>query len=230
MRSRGCDYFVGPGSIRESGTCEFYDPAEPPAQKTHRRCESAAVAHRRQPRARRGGRSGARAGVDVRGGVPVHGRAPPVGHEDQPGRDRLRRGRYHRAEPDRATRGQPCRGRPGGDPGARAQRRALGRGPQLLQQPGLLGERIRPRGPRQRARQGDRRRRLHHHPAVREERARRRRPDRHPQDAGTGDLDEDGQAVVQGRDPAGIPEHHLLRPRRLRHRRRRAGVLRQAGR
>ena len=37
------------------------------------------------------------------------------------------------------------------------------------------------------------------------------------------------QQLSKERDPRGLPQHHLLRPRRLRHPGRRAGVLRQAG-
>ncbi len=76
--------------------------------------------------------------------------------------------------------------------------------------------------------------RLDHHPAVREERVGRRRAVRsrrhRPQGQGTRHLDEDVARVVQGRGAAGVPEHHLLRPRFLRHLRGVEGLLRQAGR
>ena len=113
----------------------------------------------------------------------------------------------------------------------RAQCRHGGRGSRLLQQPGfsitgfgwalsnnLFGNDI----------QG----RFDDHPAVCQERPRgrpafrHRRPD--PQGQGAGDLHQDEPAVVQGRSAAGISEHHLLRPQRLRNLRGVQGLLRQA--
>ena len=81
---------------------------------------------------------------------------------------------------------------------------------------------------------GDTAGRVDDHPAVRQERVggsaarRRRRPD--PQGQGTRHRHQDVGGVVQRRCAAGLPEHHLLRPRRLRHLGGVAGLLRQAGR
>ncbi len=63
---------------------------------------------------------------------------------------------------------------------------------------------------------------------VGDQRYRLRRPD--PQGQGTGDLHQDEPAVVERRSAAGISEHHLLRPQRLRDLRGVAGVFQQAGR
>ena len=76
--------------------------------------------------------------------------------------------------------------------------------------------------------------RIDDHAAVREERVGRRRAighrRRHPQGQGTRHLDQDVARVVEGRGDAVVPEHHLLRPQRVRHLRGGQGVLRQAGR
>ena len=100
------------------------------------------------------------------------------------------------------------------------------RGPHLLHQQGH-----RPEGhPAGRVQQ--RARRLHagrvdDHPAVRQ--GLLPLPGAHPQAQGEGGvrLPQAAAAAVQGRDPAGLPQHHLLRSRRLRHPGRRAGLLRQ---
>ena len=69
--------------------------------------------------------------------------------------------------------------------------------------------------------------RLDDHPAVRQELLPEPGPDRHPQAQGAGHLAQGGPQEVQGRDPRGLHQHQLLRPRRLRHPGRRPGLLRR---
>ncbi len=68
--------------------------------------------------------------------------------------------------------------------------------------------------------------RLDHHPAVREELLPGPEPDDQPQAQGDADLRQGGRRGLQAEDPRRLPEHRLLRPRRLRHPGRLAGVLR----
>ena len=167
---------------------------------------------------------------DVRDGL--HDRRHPQArrHPDQPGVDDPRQ-RRQRAREDRAAGGQPGRRRHRPDSGAGAQRGDGRRGPRLLHQPRVLVHRLPPGVQEQHLRRRPAGR-LDDHPAVRQERARRRRPLRRrragPQGQGTRHLDQDVGRVVQGPGAAVLPQHHLLRPRCVRHRRGLAGVLRQA--
>ena len=68
---------------------------------------------------------------------------------------------------------------------------------------------------------------VHDHPAVRQELLPHPGPDPDPQGQGADHLAQDRPAEVQVRDPGRLPQHHLLRPRRLRHPDRVQGVLRQ---
>ena len=100
------------------------------------------------------------------------------------------------------------------------------RGPHLLHQQGHRPQGHPAGGVQQRAR------RLHpgrvdDHPAVRQGPLPLPGAHPHPQGEGGVPLAEDPAPAVQGRDPAGLPQHHLLRPRRLRHPGRGAGLLRQ---
>ena len=109
--------------------------------------------------------------------------------------------------------------------------RGAGRGePQLLHRPGHLLHRHRPGGVQQRDRWLDAGR-LDDHPAVREERdPEELRADVHAQVPGAVPGHQAGQQLLEGPDPRELPEHHLLRPRRLRHRVGRQHLLRRAGR
>ena len=69
--------------------------------------------------------------------------------------------------------------------------------------------------------------RLDDHPAVRQELLPHARTDADAQGQGDPHLGQDRPAAVQGPDPRGLPQHHLLRPRRLRHPDRVQGLLRQ---
>ena len=68
--------------------------------------------------------------------------------------------------------------------------------------------------------------RLHDHPAVRQERLPDPGPDRRPQGQGADPVDQARGHGVQVGHPRGLPQHHLLRPRRLRDRGREPGLLR----
>ncbi len=121
----------------------------------------------------------------------------------------LRAGPDRRAEPHR----RDARQRLGG----RAQRGAGRRGPRLLHRAGHQPARHRPGAVRQRAGRRRRAGRLHDHPAVRQERLPHQRADLHPQGEGGVHRAEDDPPADQGGDPRGLPQHHLLRPRGLRH-------------
>ena len=103
----------------------------------------------------------------------------------------------------------------------RRARRAGDRGPRLLR-----ARRRQPRGHRPRhvpERAGRQRAagRLDDHPAVRPELLRALPRRRHQPQAQGGRPQHQARAGdVEGRDPRGLPQHHLLRPGRLRHRRR----------
>ena len=103
-----------------------------------------------------------------------------------------------------------------GDAAADEGRRRRGREPQLLGGSGLLGS-------GHRAQHGvhrHRRRaagRLHHHPAVHQDPLPGLRAAPVAQGQGAVPGHQDGPGAVQGGDPRGLPQHHLLRPRRLRH-------------
>ena len=144
---------------------------------------------------------------------------------DQPGRhDPLRRrqvgaGPGRLAEPDGRPADHGARARPVGRPG---------RGePQLLHRPRHLAEGHHPGRVEQRARRRPAGR-LDDHPAVREERLHRRRPHVQAEVPGAVRHDQAGPAVLEGPDPRVVPEHDLLRPRRVRHPGRVPGLLRQA--
>ena len=98
------------------------------------------------------------------------------------------------------------------------QRRARRREPGLLHRPGHLLHRHHPGGLEQRDRRLDAGW-VDDHPAVREERdPAELRPDVRPEVPGAVPGDQAGQQLLEGPDPRELPEHHLLRPRRLRHR------------
>ena len=71
--------------------------------------------------------------------------------------------------------------------------------------------------------------RLHHHPAGREELSSDQRGVVHPQDQGSLAGDADRAHLFQGQDPRTLSQRNLSRPRRLRRRRRVAGLFRQIG-
>ena len=101
------------------------------------------------------------------------------------------------------------------------------RGPPLLRAPGRRPARHRARGLAGPLEPGARPGRLDDHAAVRQERARRGRPHDQPEGEG-GRARVAARAAVerQGPDRHGLPEHHLLRQRRLRRPAGRADVLR----
>ena len=109
---------------------------------------------------------------------------------------------------------------------ARAGRRDRRRGPHLLHQQGDRPQGHPARGLQQRARQRDAGR-LHDHPAVRQDLLPVVGPHHHPQGEGGVPVTEAAAHPVEERDPPGLPEHHLLRARGLRHPGRRPGLLRQ---
>ena len=71
--------------------------------------------------------------------------------------------------------------------------------------------------------------RLHHHPAGRQELPVDQRGVVRPQDQGSPARDAHRARLFQGQDPRALSERDLSRPRRLRHRRRLAGLFRQVG-
>ena len=177
--------------------------------------------------AARAGRARAGAGLrDRLDGLPGaerrRGRDHPGGHVHLRRQERRARpGAGHGAPGER----EPGQGHPGQGPRPR-QERGAGRGGQhLLHQPGLrhLGHRA---GHLQPAHRG-RRRWLDDHPAVREGGHRRARPHAVAQVQGGRARGQDLQGAGQEPDPGELPQLHLLRPRRVRHPGRRAGLLRQ---
>ena len=121
----------------------------------------------------------------------------------------------------RTSRSTRCRGHAGG--------RHRRRGPHVLLQPRHRHPGHHPRRPRQRAERRDHRRRLHDHAAVRQDPVPLAGAVVHPQGPRGDPLDQDPQPAEQAGDPRGLPQHHLLRQRRLRRPGRLADVLRQAG-
>ena len=101
-------------------------------------------------------------------------------------------------------------------PGRPAAGRARHRGPGLLRarrhRPGRHRSRALPRHPGHGRHPG----RLDDHPAVRQERLPHLRAQHRPQGEGGGARGEARARAQQGRDPRALPQHHLLRPRRLR--------------
>ena len=185
-------------------------------------------AGRRRRRRRRPAAADDRAG---RAGLPGH-------HDPHRGlRDRaaavVERLLQQRQDDDRHLqhRHQPAAADLGADPAGAEERRDRRRGPALLHRRRGLADRHparRLRGPQGRR---DAAGRFDHHPAVRPELLRQHRhpADDEPQDQG--DL-RGHQALahrVEGLDPDPVPEHGLPRGQRLRCRRRRADLLRQAG-
>ena len=81
-----------------------------------------------------------------------------------------------------------------------------------------------PVGPHRRAPE----RRLDHHPAARQEHPAGARADRRAQDQGSLPGDGADAPLLQGPDPRDVPERDLVRQPRVRHRGRRANLLRQA--
>ena len=142
----------------------------------------------------------------------------------RPDLDRLLQRRHERDGPLRRPGPHHRRERP--DPAARQGRDRRGRGPHLLREPRRLAGRSRPGrvGPGQRRL---RRRWLDDHPAVRQELLPHLRPDVLAQGQGSHHRAEDRPAADQGRDPHRVPQHHLLRPRCVRHPGGGSGVLRQ---
>ena len=138
----------------------------------------------------------------------------------RPDHDRLLQRRQERDGPVRGAGPHHRRERP--DPAARQGRDRRRRGPDLLREPRRLAGRPRPGrvGPGER---GLRRGRLDDHPAVREELLPDLRPDVLAQGQGSHHRAEDRPAADQGRDAHRVPQHHLLRPRRVRHPGRGAG-------
>ena len=156
--------------------------------------------------------------ADAEGGA--RGRRRPPG-DDVPLRGR--RDAHHAA---------PRRGGPGGrrgeaDPRGRPQRGRRDRGPALLRPPRRRSARAAPRRLHRRRPGRDRPGRLDDHPAAREERVRRWRGVGHPQ--GPGGLP--GLAARaeadEGADPHPVPQHGVLRQRRLRGPGRGRDLLRQ---
>ncbi len=181
---------------------------------------------------RPGGHLAARpAGPDderARGGHVLGGtRAEPGRAADQPVRRGAVRRRLHHGHHRRRREPHHRAAEPGA--GARPGRGDRRRGPRFL---------LRARHLDQGHRAGGGQRRpgrlhpgwFHHHPAVRQERLPQLRPDAEPQAQGAGDLAQAEPGVLQGPDPGELPQHHLLRPWRLRCRSRRQGLLRGVGR
>ncbi len=192
-----------------------------PARRSHRCAPLAALvapgALGRRPRPARGGGHVHPPGVAHRGAGSQRG-----GHRAD--HDRLLERRHDRARPSRRREPhqRPARGRPA----RRAARGPRRGGPRLLRPRRLLPQGHRPRHLEQRLR---RRRpgRVDDHAAVREERVPHAGAHVQAQGEGAaarGQARDDG---LEGPDPQRLPQHHLLRPRRLRHRGRVAAVLRE---
>ena len=133
--------------------------------------------------------------------------------------------RRHRDGQGRAHRRQPAD--PGGepDPGRRQESRDRHRGRVLRDQLRLRHRRHPPR----RVQPGHRRlgRRVDDFAAVHQKRFRRRRPDADAQVGRAREVVQDEPDLREGGHHHRLPQHHLLRPRRLRRPGRRAGLLRQ---
>ena len=141
-----------------------------------------------------------------------------------PDDDRLLRRREDRARPVRGA--EPHQHLAVGGAAARPGRGDRRGGPHLLHQQGHRPEGHPARRLQQRARQRDPGR-VDDHPAVRQDLLPLLGPHHHPQGEGGVPVAEAPAHAVQERDPAGLPQHHLLRPRGLRHPGRRPGLLRQ---
>ena len=153
--------------------------------------------------------------------------APAQRAGQRAGLDRLLRRRQDRAGPALRGRGQPRVGAALEGPRPRPEGRARRGGPRLLHQPRLLPDRHRPLGLAGAARVRRPGRRLDDHPAVREELLPHVGPLADPEVQGDHHLRQDRPAAGQGPDPRELPQHDLLRPRRLRHPDRVQGVLQQ---
>ena len=178
------------------------------------------------------GRPDRAADRDFRNGLPDRRRAQAGRHPHQPGLDNPGQ-RRQRTRQNRSARGQSRRRQHRPDTGVRAGRGDGGRRSRLLLQSRLLVLRVRTGGEEQHLRRRHPGR-VDDHPAIREERfgglGAGRAGRCGPQGQGVGHLDEDVQRMVERPSAAVLPEHHLFRPRRLWHRCRVQGVLRQAGR
>ena len=156
-------------------------------------------------------------------GLPAHADPAAAGERRQAGLGRLLQRRQERA-------GALQHGQPGGReavPGAqdRPVRVPVRRGPQLLQELRRLDQRYRP-GRVGHADRWGRAGWIDDHSAVRQELLPDPGPLGQAQDQRDHDRAEDRPEVLQGPDPGGLPQHHLLRPRCVRHPGRLAGVLR----
>ena len=156
----------------------------------------------------------------------VHVRARPCGRERDPvsrSRRPARRHRHRRLRLERSERarraargGEPC---PRPDRGDRADHAAgdrLGRGQALLRPRRDRRARRRASALGRRSEPGHRRGRLDDHAAVRQERLHPERADARTQGARGGARVAARGGVVEGPDPDRVPEHDLLRKRRLR--------------
>ncbi len=158
-------------------------------------------------------------------------RRPPADHREHLHLRRLvqaapaRRAARRREPGDRLLRRDRTRGQAG---------RGGHRGPALLRAQGHRLRLDRTGAVHRPARRSHRAGRLDHHPAVHQERlpAAERAHSRHhvAQAPRSGARLPAREALVQGRDPHQLPEHHLLRRERLRHRDGGAHVLRHAAR
>ena len=141
-----------------------------------------------------------------------------------PGRD-LPLQRRHRDGQGRAHRRQPADPGAEPDPGRREEGRDRDRGRVVRDQLGLR----RRRHPAGGVQPGHRRvrRRVDDFAAVHQELLRRRRPDADAQVGRAREVVQDEPDLREGGHHHRLPQHHLLRPRRLRDPGRRAGLLRQ---
>ena len=113
-----------------------------------------------------------------------------------------------------------------GDAAADAGRGRRRGEPDLLDRPGHRPQGHPARGVLQRPRQRPPGR-VDDHPAVRQDPLPHQRAELPAQDQGSHRLAQDPERAEQGRDPRGLPQHHLLRSRRVRRPGGGAGVLRQ---
>ena len=215
-----------PPTVRQPGPPPV---GPPPHARSHGRRGAEAPPPRAQLDARRARRPRAAAGAGLRGRLDdLQGaRDQRPGH--RPDRHLQLRGR-------RADRGRPAQGqqRQQHQPQHRHDRQGArarppgraGRGRPHL----LLQQRLRPGGHRARGLQPAhrrRRRRIDDHPAVREGVHRPGPGVPVAQVQGDHRLDQDLQGTDQGPDPRELPQHRVLRPRRLRHPGGGAGLLPQ---